>query len=92
MIQPRDIHSLTDFQRHARDHLKRLKKTGRPHALTVNGKAQVIVQDAQAYQELLDTIDHLDAIAGVSEGLKTLQKGQGKSALSVLNKLKERGI
>ena len=32
--------------------MKYLKKTRRPLILTINGKAEVVVQDAQAYQGL----------------------------------------
>jgi hypothetical protein len=46
MIRPEDIGSLTDFQRNARAHLKRLRRTGRPELLTLNGKAEVVVQNA----------------------------------------------
>jgi hypothetical protein len=49
MIRPEDIGSLTDFSRNAKAHLKRLKRTGRPEPLTVNGKAEVVVQGASAY-------------------------------------------
>ena len=34
--------------------MKQLKKTKRPVVLTVKGKAAAIVQDAEAYQRLLD--------------------------------------
>jgi PHD/YefM family antitoxin component YafN of YafNO toxin-antitoxin module len=30
--------------------MKHLKKTKRPLVLTINGKAEAVVQDAQAYQ------------------------------------------
>ena len=56
MIALEDIRSLTDFQRNTKSHLKRLKATGRPEVLTVNGKAELIVQDAAAYEETLDAI------------------------------------
>ena len=45
MIQLADIHSLSDFQRNTKEHLQRLKRSGRPEVLTVNGKAEVVVQD-----------------------------------------------
>ena len=45
MIEPQDIHSLSDFQRSAKTHIARLKKTGRASVLTVNGKAAVVVAD-----------------------------------------------
>lgn len=49
MIQLTDIHSLSDFQRHAKAHLKQMQKTGRPKVLTINGKAELVVQDAYSY-------------------------------------------
>lgn len=49
-----DIQSLTTFRRRSGDFLKQLRKSKRPVVLTVNGKAAAIVQDAEAYQRLLD--------------------------------------
>jgi PHD/YefM family antitoxin component YafN of YafNO toxin-antitoxin module len=57
MIRPQDIGSLTEFQRNTQAHLKRLKRTGRPELLTVNGKAEVVVQNASAYQRLIDSLE-----------------------------------
>jgi PHD/YefM family antitoxin component YafN of YafNO toxin-antitoxin module len=59
MIRPEDIGSLTEFQRNTQAHLKRLKRTGRPELLTVNGKAEVIVQNASAYQRLIESLEKL---------------------------------
>ena len=59
MIRPEDIGSLTDFQRNTQAHLKRLKRTGRPELLTVNGKAEVVVQNASAYQRLIELLEKL---------------------------------
>ena len=59
LIRPEDIRSLTDFARHARAHLDRLRKTGRPELLTVNGKAEVVVQNAAAYQRLIELLEKL---------------------------------
>lgn len=49
-----DIDSLTSFKRNSADFLKRLKDSGRPLVLTVNGKAEVVVQDAGSYQRLVE--------------------------------------
>ena len=59
MIRPQDIGSLTEFQRNAQAHLKRLKRTGRPELLTVNGRAEVVVQSASAYQKLIESLEKL---------------------------------
>jgi PHD/YefM family antitoxin component YafN of YafNO toxin-antitoxin module len=56
MIRIQDILSLTEFHRHRKMHMERLHATGRPEILTVNGKAKLVVQDAAAYQELLERI------------------------------------
>src|SRR5271169_4320694 len=59
MIRAEDIGSLTDFQRNTQAHLKRLRRTGRPELLTVNGKAEVVVQNASAYQRLIQSLEKL---------------------------------
>jgi hypothetical protein len=72
MISVHDILSLTDFQRHTKSHLRRLKASGRPAVLTVNGRAELIVQDAGAFEEMLD------AIRGIQRGLDSMKAGTGK--------------
>lgn len=57
-----DITSLSNFQRNTRDLIHRLKETGRPLVLTVNGGAELVVQDAASYQRLLDRITAREAI------------------------------
>jgi PHD/YefM family antitoxin component YafN of YafNO toxin-antitoxin module len=84
MIALEDIRSLTDFQRNTKAHLKRLKATGRPEVLTVNGKAELIVQDAAAYEETLD------AIRGIQRGLDGLKAGTGKPARKALEEIRSR--
>ena len=59
MIRPEDVGSLTEFVRNAKVHLKRLRRTGRPELLTVNGKAEIVVQSAASYQRLLDSLEEL---------------------------------
>jgi prevent-host-death family protein len=54
MIDLNNIVSLTDFQRNAKQHIERLRDTGKPQILTVNGRAEIVIQDAASYQRLLD--------------------------------------
>ena len=76
MFRTDSIYSLTDFQRNARSHLERLKESGQPEILTINGQAEVVVQNATAYQ---DMVDKLDAIEGVRRGLEAMKRGEGRS-------------
>jgi len=82
MIALEDIRSLTDFQRNTKSHLKRLKSTGRPEVLTVNGKAELIVQNAAAYEETLD------AIRGIQRGLDAMKTGTGKPFRVALDEIR----
>ena len=53
----RDIDSLTHFKRNTTEVIKQLKATGEPMVLTVNGKAEIVIQDAASYQRMLEFID-----------------------------------
>lgn len=78
MFRVDEIHSLTDFQRRTAEYIERLKETGRPEILTRHGEAEVVVQSAGAYQELLNRLERAEAIAGVREGLASMERGDGQ--------------
>jgi len=71
-----DIRSLSDFKRNSRGFLEQLRETGNPVVLTVNGKAEVVVQDAASYQKLLDYIDMMEALEGIKRGLADVAAGR----------------
>ena len=74
----KDIQSLTTFRRRSGDFMKQLKKSKRPVVLTVKGKAEAIVQDAEAYQRLLDIAAHVDVYEGIRQGLEEARRGKGR--------------
>ena len=76
MIDLSDVHSLTDFLRNHKAHVKRLKASGNPQVLTVNGAAELVVQHAGSYQALLDRLDRAEAIAGIRRGLEDAKAGR----------------
>jgi prevent-host-death family protein len=76
----KDIQSLTTFRRRSGDFMKQLRKSKRPVVLTVNGKAAAIVQDAEAYQRLLDIAARADSREGIRQGLGQSRNGQGRDA------------
>ncbi len=73
----RNIHPLSDFQRSAKTFLTTLKDTQAPIVLTVNGKAAVVVQDAESYQCLLDRLELLESLAGIRKSLDEFEQEQG---------------
>ena len=81
MINLKDeIDSLSNFKRNTADYLKQLKKSGRPVVLTVNGKAELIVQDAASYQRLLEITEKLDTIEALKPAIKEMKAGKGEPA------------
>jgi PHD/YefM family antitoxin component YafN of YafNO toxin-antitoxin module len=85
----RDIHPLTDFKRHTPKFLRQLKKSGHPLVLTLNGKAEIVVQDAKSYQRLLDMAARLESIEAVKEGLASIGKGEGRPIDEVFDDLEK---
>ena len=76
----RDIQSLSTFKRDTAKFVRQMKKTKAPVVLTVNGKAELVVQDADSYQELLEARDRMEAIEGIKRGLESLKRNAGKPA------------
>ncbi len=84
------IESLTTFKRDSTSILKRLHQSGEPVVLTVNGKAEVVVQDAVAYQKLAERAaqsDRAETIAAIREGLADVEAGRTKPARAALRAL-----
>lgn len=72
-----DIRSLTDFKRHTTELTEHLRESGRPLILTVNGKAELVVQDAASYQGLLDAVEMATNMMGIQRGLEQMERGEG---------------
>ena len=75
-----DIQSLTTFRRSSGEFMRQLKKSKRPIVLTVNGKAAAVVQDAEAYQRLLDVAARASAEEGIRQGLEDAKNGRTRPA------------
>lgn len=84
MLNTREIDSLTDFLRNQKAHVARLKKTQAPEVLTVNGKAEVVVQDAASYQAMTDRLHHMETLAAIQEGMASAERGELKRSLNAL--------
>jgi predicted transcriptional regulator len=56
--------------------------------LTVNGRAEMVVQDAASYQATLDALERAEANAGIRRGLDDLAKGRTRPAREVIDSIK----
>ncbi len=88
MINMSDIHPLTDFKRNTAEFREKLRKSGQPAVLTVDGRPALVVQDADAYQRMLDAMDRLETIEGIRDGLDSMKRGKGRPAEEVLSEIR----
>ena len=82
-----DIRPLTEFKRDTTRFISRLRETGRPSVLTVNGKPALIVMDAGAWQDFQDRIEHARAVSAIGKGLDEAREGKGIEAAVFFEKL-----
>ena len=86
----KDIQSLTTFRRKSGQFLKQIKKSKRPVVLTVNGKPEAVVQDAEAYQQLLDIAARADVYEALRQSADDIAHGRTRPAREVFNELRRR--
>jgi prevent-host-death family protein len=86
----KDIQSLTTFRRKSKQFLKQIKKTKRPIVLTVNGKAEAVVQDAEAYQRLLDIAARADVYEAIRQSEDDIAHGRTRPAEEVFAEFRRR--
>lgn len=58
--------------------------------IPVNGKAQAVVQDAEAYQRLLDTAERADVFEAIRQGLDDAEYSRTRPAREVFAELRHR--
>lgn len=80
MLNLTNIHSVTDFQRNPKGILGKLKESKAPIVLTVNGRAELVVQDAASYQQLLDKVSEAEDLEAIRRGLAQSLAGEGRPA------------
>ncbi|MFY9555051.1 MAG: type II toxin-antitoxin system Phd/YefM family antitoxin [Blastocatellia bacterium] len=90
MINLDDIQSLTDFKRHTAKFLKKMKRSKGPVVLTVNGRAEIVVQDARAYQEMLERVERAETVAALKQGIEEFERGEGRPARKALEELRRK--
>jgi prevent-host-death family protein len=86
----RVMHSISDFKRNTPDFLEQLKITGDPVVLTMNGRAKVVVQDAESYQNLLDRLERARNVLAVSEELADVKQDKTMSLESFDRKMRQK--
>lgn len=90
MIDLREVRSVTEFQRNIKEYVGRLKQNKTPLVLTVNGRAELVVQDAESYQLMLDRLERAETVAAIRRGIKDAEEGRMMPFEEAVSKLREK--
>ena len=88
MIDLREVRSVTEFQRNLKDYVGQLKEKKTPLVLTVNGRAELVVQSAESYQALLDRLERAESVAAIRQGMEQREQGKGMPLKEAEEKLR----
>ena len=83
-----DIHSLSNFKRNTPEFLRQLKETGNPVVLTINGKAELVVQDTASYQRLVELAGRAERMDALKASLDDMKAGRVIPADDVLAEMR----
>jgi len=84
----RDINSLPNFKRNTPEFLRQLKETGQPVVLTINGKAELVVQDSASYQRLIELADRAERMEALWASIDDMRAGKVIPADDVLAEMR----
>jgi prevent-host-death family protein len=84
-----DIDSLSNFKRNTPEFLRQLKKTGHPVVLTINGKAELVVQDTASYQKLMELAERAERMDALKASIEDMKAGKVIPAEDVLAELRQ---
>jgi PHD/YefM family antitoxin component YafN of YafNO toxin-antitoxin module len=88
MIRATHIRSVTDFTRNAKAYIQQIRASGSPMALTVNGEAQVVVQDAESFQKMVDELHGARFILAMRESEADVRSGHTENLDEALAKIR----
>ena len=83
------IETLTNFKRDSTKYLARLRTSGEPLVLTVNGRAAVVLRDAESYQRFMEEFDRLQELA-LQRGLEDVTAGRTRPMREALDELAQK--
>ena len=84
----RDINSLSNFKRNTPEFLRQLKETGHPVVLTINGKAELVVQDRASYQKLIELTERAERMEALHASIDDMRTGKVSPAEDVLAEMR----
>jgi PHD/YefM family antitoxin component YafN of YafNO toxin-antitoxin module len=85
----RDIDSLSNFKRNTPEFVRQLKESGHPVVLTINGKAELVVQDSASYQKLIELAERSERMEALQASLEDMRAARVVPAETMLAEMRQ---
>ncbi len=82
------VHPLSELTQDPAAFLAHLRKTGEAVLLAVDGRADLVVQDAASYRKLVELADRAQVVEAVRQGLDEMRAGLGRPADEVFDEIR----
>lgn len=80
----RRTRSQPDPRRNTPEFIRKLKEGGHPIVLTINGEAELVVQDTASYQKLVELAEHAEELEITRRAVAEMKAGRGRPAAEML--------
>ena len=87
--QNRDINALSNSKQNTSELLRQLKAEGHPIVLTINGKAELVIQDTASYQKLIELAERAETMEALRESVAEMKAGKGIPAEEVFAEMEQ---
>jgi Antitoxin Phd_YefM, type II toxin-antitoxin system len=84
-----DVNSLSNFKRNTPVFLRQLKESGHSVVVTINGKAELVVQAAASFQKLIDLAERAERMDALQASLEDMKAGRIIPAVDVLAEMRQ---
>lgn len=74
MLDTHETYSLSDFVSNPEAHFARLEETRTPEVLTVDGRAKGVLLATEAYEDLMEQLNHLRAVSSLRAHMARAKK------------------
>jgi len=83
------VRSSSGFKKSTSEFLRQLREAGRPVVLTIDGKAELVVQDARSYQELIELTERVEEIEALRISVEEMRAGKAVPIEEMLTEMRQ---
>jgi len=79
MNRSTDITSFSSHRQHLREHLDRVRSTGRPLFITTHGETDAVLLSPKAFDELVEKAEFAQSLELIDRSMEQVETGEGRS-------------